>query len=86
MVLHGFGGSINVDRNGDEKRPCIHLATKEVVPRNELLHPLGERHKSAYYLCHEVPGCIAFVISQDGDLRVFASDESHVYYGDHLRP
>jgi hypothetical protein len=86
LVLHGFGGSIKANRQGPELRKCIDLETEAEVPRDELLRPFGERHKSAYYLCHEVPGSIAFVISQDGDLRVFASDEGRVYFGNHLHP
>ncbi len=62
------------------------LQTQREVPRDELLKPFGERHKSAFYLCQQVPGSIAFVISQDGDLRIFASDEKRVYFADHVHP
>lgn len=39
----------------------------------------GTRHRSAVRLTQVLPGAIAFVISQDGDLRVFYSDGTGVY-------
>jgi hypothetical protein len=29
---------------------------------------------------------IAFVISQDGDLRIFAGDEDHGYFANYIHP
>jgi hypothetical protein len=37
------------------------------------LSSLGMRHRSAYRFCQRVPGAMAFVISQDGELRVFCN-------------
>jgi hypothetical protein len=33
-----------------------------------------------------VPNAITFVISQDGDLPVFSSDDRHVYCDENLSP
>ena len=38
----------------------------------------GMRHRSAYRFCQRVPGAMAFVISQDGDLRVFCNVKGRV--------
>lgn len=40
----------------------------------------GMRHRSASELVRSAPGAIAFVISQDGDLSAFHSDESCAYW------
>lgn len=44
----------------------------------------GMRHRSAAELVRSVPGAIAFVISQDGDLSAFYSDETAAYRLPHL--
>jgi hypothetical protein len=43
------------------------------------LAKLGTRNNSACLFCREHPGAWAFVVSQDGDLRVFYSDEKAAY-------
>lgn len=86
LVLHGFGGSILAKANGRRARKCIDLEREAEVSPDELLRPFGERHRSAYHLCDQLPGTLAFIVSQDGDLRVFASDQDHVYFADHLHP
>jgi hypothetical protein len=86
LVVRGFGGSIKLERSAEELRPIIHLPTGATISRDDLLRPFGERHKSAYYLCHQVPNSIVFVLSQEGDLRVFASDDSNVYFAENLHP
>ena len=42
------------------------------------LSSFGMRHRSAYRFCQRVPGAMAFVISQDGELRVFCNVEGGV--------
>jgi hypothetical protein len=86
LTLHGFGGEIAM-REVPLKR-CVRVQgkTQQDVSEDELLQPFGHRHKSAYSLCKQVANSLAFVISQDGDLRVFASDESTVYLYDLLHP
>ena len=41
------------------------------------------RHQSADRFCQQVPGAIAFVVSQDGNLRLFGHREGvvHLYEG-----
>ena len=78
LTLHCFGGSIEVQKDQCEppKKLLSLLESGEVSL--QMLDTLGERHKSAYRLCQCVPGTLAFVISQDGDLRFFSSDSDAV--------
>jgi hypothetical protein len=86
LIVHGFGGSIQASDLPAGR--CVRIAgeAQEEVTEEILLQPFGERHRSAYKLCRQVPDSLAFVISQDGDLRLFASDESAVYLYDLLHP
>jgi hypothetical protein len=87
LTLHGFGGSIQI-RNNIPRKACVQVAgkTKRKLNEADLMLQFGERHKSAFNLCKQVPGALAFVISQDGDLRLFASNKTTVYYYDLLHP
>ena len=43
---------------------------------------IGARHRSAYLLCKELPGIIAVVIPQDGNVRfVKRKDDALTYWG-----
>ncbi|MEQ9410537.1 MAG: hypothetical protein RIK87_22570 [Fuerstiella sp.] len=48
------------------------------------MQSLGTRNNSACRFCQSVPGAVAFVISQDGDLRVYVSNEQEAYAFDRL--
>ncbi|MGO9107866.1 MAG: putative sensor domain DACNV-containing protein [Thermoguttaceae bacterium] len=84
MNVLGFGGTINA--KCEDTGRCFNLTRGEEQQVDEVLQPLGHRHRSAFNLCKKVPNSIAFVISQDGDLRVFSSDSERVYFADHLHP
>jgi DNA integrity scanning protein DisA with diadenylate cyclase activity len=56
------------------------------LAEDQLLARFGHRHRSAFLLCKAIPNAIAFVISQDGDLPVFSSDDRHVYCDENLSP
>ncbi|WP_148087952.1 hypothetical protein [Gemmata obscuriglobus] len=83
LVLRGFGGSIEKNAEG-VLGDCHDLASKTDVPAAILLKSFGERHKSAYALCRRVPQALVFVISQDGDLRLFANDNGRVLFASNL--
>ena len=85
LNLLGFGGEIRVDPTEVEKAPRTlrNLKTGDAMPESEV-EQLGTRHRSAYRLTKVHPGVIAFVISQDGDLRVFCSDDNDVFGFDRL--
>jgi hypothetical protein len=55
----------------------VTLEVQERVPLADLA--LGTRHSAAFSLCRDRPGALAFVVSQEGDLRVFAGHEGQVF-------
>ncbi len=70
LQLHSFGSMIEVAGGGDESVRCFDTTC---TPLHEAqLRGFGARRRSAVQLCRACPGALAFVISQDGDLRVFA--------------
>ena len=79
LAVLGFGGEIHVDeaKASSAPRSLRNIKTGELTPEGELLS-FGTRHRSAYRLCKVQPGTIAFVISQDGDLRIFCSTDKDV--------
>jgi hypothetical protein len=85
LRVSGFGGEILVDRVrvDQEPRTLMNLKTGEPMSEAEL-DRLGTRHRSAYRLAKAHPGVIAFVVSQDGDLRIFASTNEDVFGFDRL--
>lgn len=85
LRVSGFGGEILVDRArvGQEARALRNLKTGEPMPES-VLDRLGTRHRSAYRLAKAHPGVIAFVVSQDGDLRIFTSTKDDVFAFDRL--
>ncbi len=85
LQVLGFGGEIRVydDKVKKAPRALKNLKTGQLTPEDEL-EQMGTRHRSAYRLAKVHPGIIVFVISQDGDLRIFCSDESHVFGFDRL--
>jgi hypothetical protein len=82
MTVHGFGGTIETGAAG----PSARTYAGPPIAEEELLVRFGNRHRSAFLLCKAVPNAVAFVISQDGDLRVFSSDDQHVYCDENLSP
>ncbi len=82
-TLHvvGFGGEIRTPDPTPEDyvRPLINAKTNEPWADQTLEQYGGTRHRSAVRLTQLLPGAVLFVISQDGDLRVFYSDGSGAY-------
>jgi hypothetical protein len=89
MTVHGFGGTIETGAAScDKTSPLTYADSRTNAPlvEDQLLRRFGHRHRSAFLLCKAVPNAIAFVISQDGDLPVFSSDDRHVYCDENLSP
>jgi hypothetical protein len=86
MTVHGFGGSIETGAADASPRTYADSRTYAPLAEKQLLARFGHRHRSAFLLCKAVPNAIAFVISQDGDLPVFSSDDRHVYCDENLSP
>jgi len=79
LRLQGFAGHIQVDDEYLRNQSRV-FANEGGEPRSEdHLKALGARHNSAFRLCKAYPHQLVFVISQDGDMRLFSSDEKHVY-------
>ena len=86
MTVHGFGGTIETGAAAASDLTYADSRTREPLAEEPLLARYGHRHRSAYLLCKAVPNALAFVISQDGDLPVFSSDDRHVYCDENLSP
>jgi hypothetical protein len=86
MTVHGFGGTIETGAAESAIRTYADSRTHAPLAEEQLLVRFGHRHRSAFLLCKAVPDAIAFVISQDGDLSVFSSDDRHIYCDENLSP
>lgn len=80
LAVLGFGGKIRAsyDPMIDSTRSVRNAVTMEEIPEGEI-RAYGTRHQSAIGFCQRNPGSLAFVISQDGDLRLFVDDDKGVY-------
>jgi hypothetical protein len=86
MTVHGFGSTIETGAANGSTRAYVPARGTPPVTEEQLLARFGHRHRSAFLLCKAVANAIAFVISQDGDLRVFSSDDRHVHCDENLSP
>ena len=81
----GFGGEIltsTEQANHSELKYAEYNESPEepkILPEDQI-EAFGTRNRSAFRFCKANPGSIMFVISQDGDLRVFASDSKYIYF------
>jgi len=70
--LFGFGAEIRVSEDQVAGWECSESHPESLAPQAKIdVERWGTRHRSAFRLCCARPGTLAFVISQDGDLRVF---------------
>ena len=83
LTIHGFGAEIQLNKDGsegkdgdEEKIEFVRLPHGQPPPRR--LSSFGMRHRSAYRFCKRVPGSLAFVISQDGNLLLFQNEAEKV--------
>ena len=86
LNLVGFGGIIQAQEGCESSRLVLRDRTGRAIDESASLALRGTRHKSAFQLCKALPNSLAFVVSQDGDLRVFSSDNESVYFEEHLYP
>jgi hypothetical protein len=83
LQLHSFGTMIEVPEGRGEWVP-IYEADSSTALAEGKLRSYGARHRSAVQLCRACPGTLAFVISQDGDLRAFVHRNDCVRVYDNL--
>jgi hypothetical protein len=70
--LFGFGAEIRVAEEQVKGWDCTESHPETLAPQATIdVERWGTRHRSAFRLCCARPGTLAFVVSQDGDLRVF---------------
>jgi hypothetical protein len=86
LRLLGFKGEVLVRENPE----CVELnlasETLEEIGSFDI-NQFGTRHRSAARFCGKVPGGVAFVVSQDGDIRLFMHiDDRKVGVGGPFRP
>lgn len=89
LEVLGFGGVINLGESdakvADSPRKLKCAKTGEIRDDSRIASlGLGTRHQSAFRLCKAHANALVFVISQDGDLRVFYSDDEFIYGFEHL--
>jgi hypothetical protein len=81
----GFGAKIDAPGDLVEKSPrrFKHIASGDVYDDKAFMAAIGgTRHQSAARLCQIHSGVLVLTLSQDGDLKLFASDEFFAYaYG-----
>ncbi len=84
-----FGGKIRFS-NGSGAPAGKMLDLRDWYARDVSIEPamcrLGTRNQSACQFCREHPQAFAFVISQDGDLRIYCSDDQSAYAFEALAP
>jgi hypothetical protein len=77
LKVIGFGGEILIGdaasgNSGRTYQKHIWSDNSSVAMSEDEIKQFGTRNRSAFRFCNAHPGAIAFVISQDGDLRVYA--------------
>jgi len=84
-----FGGKIR-PAGASGRLPHAALDLKDWYTHELSIEPalrkLGTRNQSACQFCREHPHAFAFVVSQDGDLRVYCSDDQAAYAFEALAP
>jgi hypothetical protein len=88
LRVHLFGGKIHSSGNSRSPRKALGLCDwyAHEASLEADLRKLGTRNQSACRFCQEHPHAFAFVISQDGDLRVYCSDDHRAYAFEALAP
>jgi hypothetical protein len=82
LQVCGFGSEIKItdEQLRNSPRTFKNFKTGEVWPDREFFDGIGGmRHKSAARLCRAYADVLVFVVSQDGELRVFTSNSESVY-------
>lgn len=77
LCLIGFGGKIQ-SREPQRQKRFKDFRTNQFLSE-DVLKRIGTRHLSAFQLCKANDGVTAYVISQDGHVTLFWSDQETVY-------
>jgi transcriptional regulator with XRE-family HTH domain len=82
LQLQSFGSMIDIAEDAGQDVPCYIADTMTPVDNDEIRHSFGARRRSAIQLCRACRDAMAFVLSQDGDLRVFVRRDDAVRFYD----
>jgi hypothetical protein len=74
----GFGAEILETEIPNENELVKYGSHPHGIPDEKPLTGFGMRFRSAYRFCEKIEGAIAFVVSQDGGLRVFCNPDGKV--------
>ena len=83
LELLGFGAEIS-GRLKPVQQVARALDPLAAETQMESTLGVGTRHRSAYRICHALPGLVAMVVSQDGAMRLMKRSGNQVVYSDHL--
>ena len=75
--LLGFGGEFKVYTEGMEKVSFSEDASGKKLHERPV-ETFGTRHRSAFRFCNEYPNSVAFVISQDGDVKAIKKVDNNL--------
>ena len=78
LTVLGFGAEILDMEIRNENEVVKHGRHPYGTPGDKPLTGFGMRHRSAYRFCEKLKGTIAFVVSQDGGLRIFCNPDGEV--------
>jgi hypothetical protein len=81
LRLESFGSMIEVADARDPGVKCFRGDSTTPISEDEI-RCFGARRRSAIQLCRACPDAMAFVISQDGDLRIFVRRDDGVRFYD----
>jgi hypothetical protein len=83
LSVVGFGTKINVPREEAEQSPIQfkNAKTGTQVPLDELEKLGGTRLRSALWFCKSYPNVVAFVVSQDREMKVLCWSLANFEYG-----
>ncbi|MGV8075069.1 MAG: hypothetical protein AB2L11_11000 [Syntrophobacteraceae bacterium] len=83
LEILGFGAILELEENSGSQDAVYECAGCDYEPcKKKSLSLFGTRHRSAASFCKRCSGSTAYVISQDGDLRIMYSITDRIYLWD----
>lgn len=73
LTLVGFGAEILDTKFPDDDEKVKYGRHPHGRPKPRRLSDFGMRHRTAFRFCEKIEGALAFVLSQDGGIRVFCN-------------
>ncbi len=82
----GFGAIVTPDSNENFKTAKLPVVNEKgmALDRVSILKNRGTRHRAAIRLCDMNEYCVVFVVSQDGDIRLFVREAEQIVFVDNV--